>query len=1192
MVGLTVAAETTDRAPAVGKLESRLPVTRLVPSPDRTSSTMAAPEFKPGTTMEIRPQSPVKKHAVPSGIQRDETSCYPQSSVRWTGSVLNSSITDQSMIRAVEYEVGWAKFDVSAVPDGDAVFSVTLWVYVNDTYWPWWMITPVTADPVTAGAQDLFDDIMYEYNYGGEYNDNGESSTFAPGWHSYVLGGTANADLMAALSQDWFAVGMLDYDFSPDFYLIMDGWDQSNPPYIVVEHGSGYNDLACVCIQTDPSDGVLHEVGDDIYIGAWYENKGTSTISASEEVAIKVMCRDDICMTCTETLGVDLGPGECVDVWCESPYYFDEDCSHHVIVAYHNMADGVPENDTLVKSLEVPGIAVDELLYDDGAMANAYYFYSDTNVMATMFTPDIYPFTLSYVGVYVLSEGDAYWPWPDATHDQFRIGIWMEDPGNPGYPMEPSCMQFLPGWHAGWGDSTLYKDGDCCMWGDAEPPSWVYAVPQCGDYFGNSGPIVVEDGSFWVGMTNIGYEEYHCASPGQEGIGLDAALNYPNNQWVRLDGVWQLQPYYDGDHLIRAWGYSNLLDHDVGVQYVMSPVGGITPGSQDVVAKIKNYGANEETFDARFFIRDDGGGIVYDQTHSITLASGASEEHDFGTFDADPDEYFTDSCYTMLAGDENASNDTATAECWTSMGPGDIVFLCDAGDLTADNHLLGVEYVDGYFFVSGGNSGADPNKIYVIDTSCTLLCTMDQPAHSTDWGWRDLSHDGVSGYPYVDTLYGSVNSNVDKFSVDVDACALSYYSGFPGPYYPNRALAYDGYDPDTGYFYSANWGVNFVKFSKQNPNIGNCYNDLSAYGAAWDNDTLWIAAQELNSWGQPNMLFAMYWPTCTVVDQMEFDNPSGWTAQTAGGADFDYYNGMAVLFELVQGDPTDYIIGLYRHPAPAMDVDSAWLSLDESGYPKFEEIEIFEDTLGTPDTTFTMHFMFQNASDSGHAFMFPVGWPDYYFDLLDMEIDTTMFPDAGIYWNLFELDTIHNDMEMLMFYGWTAVYDYGVAPGLHHMGEATITSDVGTARDSVSETGAIDTVNFPPAGHLIYSHGPSAEDYWPEWLPVTVTYWYDVEELVSTPVPLTNFLAPTRPNPFRATTEITFGLKVQSDVDVAVYDVSGRRIVTLDRSRKDAGTYTITWNGKDSFNRKVSSGVYVLRMQAGDYESTRKLLID
>jgi hypothetical protein len=268
--------------------------------------------------------------------------------------------------------------------------------------------------------------------------------------------------------------------------------------------------------------------------------------------------------------------------------------------------------------------------------------------------------------------------------------------------------------------------------------------------------------------------------------------------------------------------------------------------------------------------------------------------------------------------------------------------------------------------------------------------------------------------------------------------------------------------------------------------------------------------------------------------------------------------------------------------------DSAWLSLDESGFPVFDSIEIFE---GTPDTTFTMHFYYQSLSDSGHAFMFPIGWPTEYFDLEDYALDSTMFPgyDLG-FWTFFERDTVIDSVDMMFFYGWTALYDYGVPPSVNHMGWATLTT-VDVMRQDTFEVGAIDTVLYPPQGRLVYSNGPNAHDYWPEWTPVEVVYWYDVEEGQTFPTPFVTFLAPNRPNPFRTLTEISFGLKSDSNVDIAVYDVSGRRVVTLIKGHRDAGTYTVTWNGRDSFDRKLSAGVYLLRMKAEEFESSRKLLI-
>jgi hypothetical protein len=683
---------------------------------------------------------------------------------------------------------------------------------------------------------------------------------------------------------------------------------------ILVEEQTEFHDLKAWCIKTDPSDGVLKEYCMFYHVGVYVQNTGTVSIPGTTPVVISIRMNGSVAWACTTQIGVTLDPDDCVLVWNPDSFHIEEPCLNYLVVAYPLYpADEVPENDTIIKSFEVPGTPFEMLSYDDGTLANSYYYYADDNVMATMFTPETYPFEINYVGVYVLSEGDQFWPWPDATHDQFRIGIWLEDPTNPGYPMEPALHQWLPGWTPGLGDSSLYLNGDVCMWGDSEPPSWVYAVPQCGTGMGCPGPLLVESGSFWVGMTNLGYEVPNCASPGQEGIGLDAATDYPAHKWARESGVWMTQDSYSGDHMIRAWGTGFVLDHDVAVIDVLSPVGKIDPGSNTCEATLKNYGANPETFDVRFFIRDTSSGtIVFDQTDNVTLTSGEVNDHVFGTFTAGSDAYYVDSLYTMLGTDTNPSNDTSFAECRTAMIAGDIVYLCDVQTLTGDNQLLGVEYVDGYFIVTGGGGGGDPNKVYVIDTTCTLICTMDQPVHSTGWGWRDLAYDGVSGAPMVDTLYGSVDNNVDKFSVNIDSCLLTYHGSFAGPYNPNRALTCDEYDPDTGYFYTANWGVNFIQFSKQNPNIGNCFNDRSAYGAAWDNDTLWIAAQDINPYGNPNTIYAMHWPTCTLVDSMCFPLPTAYTDGMAGGCDFAEYNGMYVIFEMVQGTPNDFIAGVYR----------------------------------------------------------------------------------------------------------------------------------------------------------------------------------------------------------------------------------------------------------------------------------------
>ena len=98
------------------------------------------------------------------------------------------------------------------------------------------------------------------------------------------------------------------------------------------------------------------------------------------------------------------------------------------------------------------------------------------------------------------------------------------------------------------------------------------------------------------------------------------------------------------------------------------------------------------------------------------------------------------------------------------------------------------------------------------------------------------------------------------------------------------------------------------------------------------------------------------------------------------------------------------------------------------------------------------------------------------------------------------------------------------------------------------------------------------------------------------PVPADEILfAPTvyslstgRPNPFRDRVTIRFDLPVAGDADLAVFDVTGRRVRTVVRGRLDAGRYAPVWDGRDDHGSRVAAGVYFVRLRAGDFTATRK----
>jgi len=81
-------------------------------------------------------------------------------------------------------------------------------------------------------------------------------------------------------------------------------------------------------------------------------------------------------------------------------------------------------------------------------------------------------------------------------------------------------------------------------------------------------------------------------------------------------------------------------------------------------------------------------------------------------------------------------------------------------------------------------------------------------------------------------------------------------------------------------------------------------------------------------------------------------------------------------------------------------------------------------------------------------------------------------------------------------------------------------------------------------------------------------------------------LAAAYPNPFNPTTTISFAIPSDSQVSISVYNLQGREVVSLANGSYDAGYHSVIWNA-DSH----SSGVYFVKMVAGSYLNTQKLML-
>ena len=82
------------------------------------------------------------------------------------------------------------------------------------------------------------------------------------------------------------------------------------------------------------------------------------------------------------------------------------------------------------------------------------------------------------------------------------------------------------------------------------------------------------------------------------------------------------------------------------------------------------------------------------------------------------------------------------------------------------------------------------------------------------------------------------------------------------------------------------------------------------------------------------------------------------------------------------------------------------------------------------------------------------------------------------------------------------------------------------------------------------------------------------------------------PNPFNPATTIRYGLPTEEKVTLKVYNVLGQEVVTLVNDEpKRAGFHIAIWNGRTAAGTVVSSGVYFLRLRAGDFVQTRKMIL-
>ena len=92
-------------------------------------------------------------------------------------------------------------------------------------------------------------------------------------------------------------------------------------------------------------------------------------------------------------------------------------------------------------------------------------------------------------------------------------------------------------------------------------------------------------------------------------------------------------------------------------------------------------------------------------------------------------------------------------------------------------------------------------------------------------------------------------------------------------------------------------------------------------------------------------------------------------------------------------------------------------------------------------------------------------------------------------------------------------------------------------------------------------------------------------------IPTTFALHQNFPNPFNPTTTLRYDLPKKLFVTINIYNMLGDQIKVLVNRYEDAGFKSVWWDARDNMGRDVSAGVYIYKIEAGEFVETRKMVL-
>ncbi len=138
----------------------------------------------------------------------------------------------------------------------------------------------------------------------------------------------------------------------------------------------------------------------------------------------------------------------------------------------------------------------------------------------------------------------------------------------------------------------------------------------------------------------------------------------------------------------------------------------------------------------------------------------------------------------------------------------------------------------------------------------------------------------------------------------------------------------------------------------------------------------------------------------------------------------------------------------------------------------------------------------------------------------------------------------------------------------------------------------IDTTTDPINGAIDFGGPHGWYSFVPAFRSGFIRYQYptgvDGED---SPLPEEFALGRNYPNPFNPETSIDFQLPISAEVALEIYNLLGQKVITLVGGKREAGFYTVRWDGRNESGAVMPSGVYFYRLTAGGFVETKTMIL-